>query len=143
MKPVYLEMQAFGSYVKKTALDMARLGESGLYLISGDTGAGKTTLFDAITYALSGRASGDARGDARVLRSEIAAEDAETYVLLRFSHGGKVYEVRRNMEYLRPARRGGGLTPERDNAVLTSPDGTVVEGARRVDPTLRGVRIES
>ncbi len=133
MKPVYLEMQAFGSYVRRTALDMAKLGESGLYLISGDTGAGKTTLFDAITYALYGRASGDARGDARVLRSDTAAEDAETYVLLRFAHGGTVYGVRRNMEYLRPARRGGGMTVEKDNAVLTYPDGTAVEGARRVD----------
>ncbi len=145
MKPVYLEMQAFGSYVRRTALDMAKLGESGLYLISGDTGAGKTTLFDAITYALYGRASGDARGDARVLRSDTAAEDAETYVLLRFSHGGTVYEVRRNMEYLRPARRGGGMTVEKDNAVLTYPDGGAVEGARRVDAAvaeLIGIRYE-
>lgn len=133
MKPVYLEMQAFGSYAQKTALDMAKLGESGLYLISGDTGAGKTTLFDAITYALYGRASGDARGDGRVLRADTAAEDVETYVLLRFSHGGKVYEVRRNMEYRRPARRGGGTTLERDNAVLRFPDGAAIEGARRVD----------
>jgi exonuclease SbcC len=137
-------MQAFGSYIRKTALDMAKLGESGLYLISGDTGAGKTTLFDAITYALYGRASGDARGDARVLRSDTAAQDAETYVLLRFSHGGMVYEVRRNMEYLRPARRGGGLAVEKDNAVLTCP-GSVVEGARRVDAAvveIIGIRYE-
>lgn len=145
MKPVYLEMQAFGSYSQRTALDMAKLGESGLYLISGDTGAGKTTIFDAVTYALYGRASGDARGDARVLRSDTAPPDAETYVLLRFSHGGKAYEARRNMEYMRPARRGGGMTPEKDNAVLRYPDGTVVEGARRVDAAveaLLGIRYE-
>ncbi len=145
MKPIYLEMQAFGSYANKTALDMTRLGESGLYLICGDTGAGKTTIFDAIMYALYGRASGDARGDARVLRADIAADDTQTYVLLRFSHSGKVYEARRNMEYLRPARRGGGMTREKDNAVLTYPDGAVVEGARRVDEAvadLIGIRHE-
>lgn len=133
MRPFYLEMCAFGSYAQKTVLDMARLGTRGLYLISGDTGAGKTTLFDAITYALYGRASGDARGDARVLRADTAAEDVETYVLLRFSHAGEHYEVRRNMAYLRHARRGGGMTAERDNAVLKYPDGVVVEGTRRVD----------
>ena len=66
MRPTKLIISAFGPYADRTLIDMDKLGMSGLYLISGDTGAGKTTIFDAITYALYGRASGDSRDDAKL-----------------------------------------------------------------------------
>lgn len=133
MKPAYIELAAFGSYREKTCLDMTRLGTQGLYLITGDTGAGKSTIFDAIAYALYGVASGDSKRDTHVMRNGAAREDEETYVELRFSHAGGVYSVRRNMEFRRKARRGGGTTPEKENAVLRFPDGRVIEGTRRVN----------
>ena len=138
MKPIEMTMAAFGSYRAMTRLDFSKLGKSGLYLITGDTGAGKTTIFDAITYALYGRASGDAREDARVLRSDTAEAEEETYVALAFEHGGKVYGIRRNMAYRRRAKRGGGLTEQGENAVLTGPGERVIEGARRVDAAVGG-----
>lgn len=133
MRPTYIELAAFGSYRTKTTLDMSRLGAHGLYLITGDTGAGKSTIFDAIAYALYGIASGDAKRDTAVMRNGAAKEDEETYVELRFLHNGGEYSVRRNMEYRRHARRGGGTTLEKENAVIRYPDGTVIEGVRRVN----------
>ena len=133
MRPTYIELAAFGSYRTKTALDMEKLGAQGLYLITGDTGAGKSTIFDAIAYALYGIASGDAKRDTMVMRNGAAREDEETYVELRFIHNGGVYTVRRNMEYRRHSRRGGGTTKENENAVIRYPDGTVIEGVRRVN----------
>ncbi len=133
MKPAYIELAAFGSYREKTCLDMTRLGSQGLYLITGYTGAGKSTIFDAIAYALYGVASGDSKRDTQVMRNGAAREDEETYVELRFIHAGGEYSVRRNMEFRRKARRGGGTTPEKENAVLRFPDGRVVEGTRRVN----------
>lgn len=133
MKPVYIELAAFGSYREKTCLDMRRLGAQGLYLITGDTGAGKSTIFDAIAYALYGVASGDSKKDTHVMRNGAAREDEETYVELQFIHADGEYSIRRNMEFRRRARRGGGTTPEKENAVLRFPDGRVVEGTRRVN----------
>ena len=92
MRPLKLTMTAFGPYADKTELDMDALGSSGLYLITGDTGAGKTTIFDAICYALFGEASGNNREPA-MLRSQYAAEDAPTEVELTFENAGKVYTV--------------------------------------------------
>ena len=131
MKPVFLEMSAFGPYADKVTIDFEQFGESGLYLITGDTGAGKTTIFDAITFALYGEASGNVR-QADMFRSKYAREDAETYVELTFLYGTKTYRVRRNPEYLRPARRGKKMTTQKGDAVLTAPDGQVTTGARQV-----------
>ena len=137
MRPTYIELAAFGSYRSRTALDLTRLGTQGLYLITGDTGAGKSTIFDAIAYALYGIASGDAKRDTAVMRNGAAQEDEETYVELRFVHNGGEYSVRRNMEYRRHARRGGGTTLEKENAVIRYPDGMVVEGVRRVNAAVQ------
>lgn len=122
MKPVKLVVSAFGPYAGRTEIDFAGLGEQGLYLITGDTGAGKTMLFDALTFALYGAASGGAR-EARMLRSQYADRDTPTFVELTFSYNGKLYAVRRNPEYERPAKRGGGVTTEKAGAELRFPDG--------------------
>ena len=117
MRPIKLTMSAFGPYAGRTELALDTLGRQGLYLICGDTGAGKTTIFDAITYALYGEASGDNREPA-MFRSKYAAPETPTEVELVFSYAGKTYTVRRNPEYERPARRGGGFTVEKAKSVV-------------------------
>ncbi len=125
MRPLKLTMSAFGPYAGETAVDLSKLGDSGLYLITGDTGAGKTTIFDAITFALYGEASGDGR-KADMLRSKYADAATPTYVEMEFLSGGKRYAVRRNPDYARPKTKGEGMTVEKADAVLTYPDGRVV-----------------
>lgn len=121
MRPLKLVISAFGPYAGRTELDLEKLGKSGLYLITGDTGAGKTTIFDAITYALYGEASGDKR-EAAMLRSKYAQPGTPTEVELTFSHGGKEYRIKRNPKYERPAKRGKGMTEERAGVELICPD---------------------
>ena len=105
MRPLTLTLSAFGPYAGEETIKMSRLGEKGLYLVTGDTGAGKTTIFDAITYALYGAASGSERS-AQMLRSQYAAPGAETYVYMTFLLRGKTYAVRRNPLYERKKKRG-------------------------------------
>lgn len=138
MRPLKLTMSAFGPYAGTTEVDFERLGEQGLYLITGDTGAGKTTLFDAITFALYGEASGGERESA-MLRSKYAAPETPTEVSLVFSCAGKTYAVRRSPEYDRPARRGGGVTTQKADAELVMPDGSVVTKVREVNLAVRGI----
>ena len=132
MRPLKLTMSAFGPYSKKTVLDLEELGTNGVYLITGNTGAGKTTIFDAITYALYGEASGEERGPS-MLRSKFADADTETFVELVFSCGGKTYKVKRNPEYERAKSRGKGTTSESASAVLTYPDGRTVNSIGQVN----------
>lgn len=122
MKPEKLVISAFGPYAEQTEIDFTRLGERGLYLITGDTGAGKTTIFDAITFALYGESSGEVREGA-MFRSKYAGDKTPTFVELSFRYRGKRYTVRRNPEYLRPKGRGSGYTLQKAEAVLTYPDG--------------------
>lgn len=138
MRPLKLTLSAFGPYAGRTELQMEQLGSAGLYLISGDTGAGKTTLFDAITFALYGEASGSSR-EPGMFRSKYARPETPTEVELIFSYGGKVYQVRRNPEYLRPARRGGGQTLQKAEAELTLPDGRLVTKVREVNQALKEI----
>lgn len=125
MRPIKLTMTAFGTYAEKTVLEMDKLGKGGIYLITGVTGAGKTTIFDAITYALYGEASGGNR-DADMLRSKYADPETPTEVELVFTYADKVYTVKRKPKYMAPKQRGEGTTERPAEAVLTYPDGRVV-----------------
>ena len=94
MRPLSLTLSAFGPYAGTVTLPMVDLGRSGLYLVTGDTGAGKTTIFDAITFALYGEASGSNR-EPGMLRSKYAEPSARTYVELEFAYGDKTYRGKR------------------------------------------------
>lgn len=121
MRPEKLTISAFGPYADRTEIDFSRLWEGGLYLITGDTGAGKTTIFDAITFALYGQASGQVR-DSAMFRSKYADTATETFVELVFSYQGKKYQVFRSPEYMAPKKRGTGLTLRKAEAQLIYPD---------------------
>lgn len=121
MKPKKLVISGFGPYADKTEIDFTRLGGSGLYLITGDTGAGKTTIFDAITFALYGEASGSSR-ETGMFRSHYARAATPTFVEFTFTYGGKDYTIIRNPEYLRPKGRGSGFTTQKADAQLLYPD---------------------
>lgn len=138
MRPIKLTVSAFGPYAGKTVLDLDKLGENGLYLITGDTGAGKTTIFDAITYALYGEASGDNR-EPSMFRSKYAEATTPTEVELVFSYAGKTYTVKRNPEYERPKSRGEGFTTQKAEVQLIYPDGRVVAKQRDVDNAIRDI----
>lgn len=131
MRPLKLVISAFGPYAQQTEIDFEKLGERGLYLITGDTGAGKTTLFDAIVFALYGEASGKFRESA-MFRSKYASDTTPTWVELTFLYRGKQYVIRRNPEYQRPKDRGQGMTVQKADASLIYPDGHVVTKVKDV-----------
>ena len=135
MRPITLTMSAFGPYAAKTVIELDKLGTNGLYLITGDTGAGKTTIFDAITYALYGEASGNTR-DVNMFRSKYAEPSTPTEVELTFAYAQKIYTVKRNPEYDRPKARGDGYTTEKANAELHYPDGRVVTKLKEVNKAI-------
>ena len=138
MRPLKLTVSAFGPYAGTTVIELEKLGTQGLYLITGDTGAGKTTIFDAITYALYGKASSDKR-EPSMLRSQYADADTPTYVELVFSYAGKTYTVRRNPEYQRKAKRGDRLVTQKMEAALTRPDAPPLTRPKEVDAELRQI----
>lgn len=138
MRPIRIEMSAFGPYAGKQIVEMDRLGTSGIYLITGDTGAGKTTIFDAIVFALYGTASSDRRsGD--MLRSRYAEPDTPTEVKLVFAYRNKEYEIRRNPTYQRPKLRGEGMTQENASAELRLPGGEILTRTGEVDEKIREI----
>ena len=122
MRPLRLTISAFGPYAEKVQIDFEKLGEKGIYLITGDTGAGKTTIFDAIVFALYGSASGENRETA-MFRSKYALPEVPTEVCLEFLYQGKKYKITRNPEYMRPKERGEGMTKKTAGATMEFEDG--------------------
>lgn len=131
MKPLKLTMSAFGPYSGTTVIDFENLGSSGLFLISGDTGAGKTTIFDAIAYALFEKTSGQTR-DINSIRSDFAPLEIFTEVTLEFSHKGQVYTINRYPDQLRKSERGKGYAEQKKGASILMPDGTKIDNRTQV-----------
>ena len=135
MRPLQLTISGFGPYAGTQMLDFTAFGTGGLYLITGDTGAGKTTIFDAISFALFGEASGSSR-EPGMLRSKYAKPEDPTMVELTFAYNGKAYTLRRSPEYERAKSRGTGFTKQLPEAQLTYPDGRIVTKQREVDKAI-------
>jgi len=138
MRPLKLTISAFGPYAGSMELDFEALGASGLYLITGDTGAGKTTIFDAISFALFGEASGGNR-EPGMLRSKYADPATPTEVTLTFRYDGKEYTITRNPEYLRPKGRGEGMTKQTASATLLIPGANPVTKPKEVNAAIREI----
>lgn len=137
MKPIKLIISAFGPYAGlMPAIEFEQFENKGLFLISGDTGAGKTTLFDAICFALYGETSGTYR-NTRNLRSEYAKDGTESYVDFYFFHQGKNYHIYRSPSYDRKKQRGEGVITEKEKAVFYCEDETPIEGIANVTAAVR------
>lgn len=142
MRPERLIISGWGPYKNRTKIDFTAFEGRGLFLVTGATGAGKTTIFDAITYALYGGLSGEMR-EKNSVRSDFADADTPTFVELFMQHGGNAYHIIRNPEYIRPRKRGksGAFTKEKENAVLYLPDGKVIEGTREVNAKMQEILV--
>lgn len=132
MRPLKLIMNAFGPYAGRAEVDFEQFGEKGIFLITGDTGAGKTTIFDAITFALFNKTSGMER-EINTLRSDYAEEKEETFVELSFSHMGRIYRIYRSPQYLKPKRNGQGFTTKTAKAILFRDPDSPLEGTKPVN----------
>ena len=135
MRPSKLILSAFGPYADKVEIDFSIFDEKGLFLISGDTGSGKTTLFDAICFACYGKASSDRR-DTKSLRSEYAKDSADSFVDFYFTHQGKNYHVYRTPQYERRKLRGDGTVSVKESATLYRDSESPIEGIREVSAAI-------
>lgn len=133
MKILELKLKAFGPFLKEQYINFSELNNKGMFLINGPTGTGKTSLFDAIVFALYGKGSGKDRDDGKSLRSDFAKDEDITYVELIFEANGQVYKVYRQPAYMRKAKKGDGFTQESAKAELTMPDGSVISKPKDVD----------
>ena len=143
MKPIQLVLSAFGPYVERTVIDFSALGEEGIFLIAGDTGAGKTTIFDAISFALYGEASGGKeKRKSKSFHSDYVSDQTETYVELTFRHRGETWWIRRNLEYQRPSKKkkDGMETTTRQAADAQMRNEDTGEEILRMDDVNRRVR---
>ncbi len=130
MRPVRLTMTAFGSFAEETCVRFDEF-QSGLYLVVGETGAGKTTIFDAVMFALYGTASGNDRST-DMLHCDHVPKSVDTLVKLRFSQGGKEYEVERRLHFSKKRGTDDQFGDAKPDAVLREPDRAPTEGANRV-----------
>lgn len=140
-----MKLCGWGPYKGEETVDFTVFEDRGIFLVTGATGAGKTSVFDAITYALYGSLSGEERDKERgSVRSDFAEPATPTYVELVMEHGGKTYRIRRNPEYMRPKKRGSrgeALTREKENAILYYPDDRVLEGVKEVNAALKEILV--
>ena len=137
MKPIKLIMSAFGPYAGTTPeINFEQFEDKGLFLISGDTGAGKTTIFDAICFALYGETSGIYR-DTRNLRSEYADDGVESYVDFYFSHQGIHYHIKRQPSFERKKKRGDGVITEKEQAIFYKENEQPIEGLIQVNNAVK------
>lgn len=145
MRPIHLELTAFGPYERRQEIDFTALGGSGLFLIHGPTGSGKTSLFDGLTYALFGALAGTRRVER--IRADRAAPDLQTRVVFRFRMGDALYRVERTPDWERPRKRGTGTTTEAGNASLfrdgrAEPIATGATGVTKAVEELLGMDVE-
>lgn len=138
MKPIKLIMNAFGPYAGKTEVSFEAFGKEGLFLITGDTGAGKTTIFDAITFSLFNKTSGTDR-EINTLRSDFAKDSEDTYVELVFSHMGREYQIYRSPQYEKPKKNGTGFTTKTAKARLVREPDTPIEGTKQVNEAVEAL----
>ena len=141
MRPLYLRMSAFGPYPAETEIDFTKLSGCGTFLITGDTGSGKTFIFDAIKYALFGESSGGGR-EGSMLRSDFASAETDTFVELKFEYAGEEYFIRRSPSYERKKVRGEGTTNTPADAYMQFPDGrqiTRVNDVKTAVESLMGI----
>ena len=136
MKILDLKLQAFGPFLKEQHIPFTSLNDKGMFLINGLTGIGKTSIFDAIVYALYGKASGEDRKDEKSLRSDYAKDEDITYVDLLFEANGKEYRIVRKAPYKRKALKGNGLVDVPSSVELTLPDKTVLSKSKEVEDKL-------
>lgn len=138
MKPLNIEMCAFGPYKDCVKIDFSKIGENGIFLITGDTGSGKTTIFDAIVFALYGDVSGSNR-QIQSIRSDFSEPKTKTYVILEFVHKGIIYKVNRNPQYERLKKSGEGTTTELADASLELHEEIIASGVKNVDEKIREI----
>lgn len=137
MQPLKLTVKAFGPFKDTEVIDFTKINQKGLYLISGDTGAGKTTILDAIVFALYGSPVSSVRS-AEMLRNASVAPTEKTYAELAFEYNGKKYTVRRSLKYFKPNRKNG-LTEEKASDELILPDGKSVTGHKNVNEEITSI----
>lgn len=137
MKPLKLVINAFGPYIDKTEIDFTQFGDNGLYLITGDTGAGKTTIFDALSFALFGEASGSTRSN-QSLRSDFAKDDNITFVDLDFLSRGEKYHIHRECTY-KKVNRNGNISNVSEKAELTKPNNMVESVLSKVNEEINNI----
>ena len=126
MRPLKLTLQAFGPFANKFEIDFEKLGLGNIYLISGVTGSGKTSIFDAICYALFNTSSGQIRGNS-TLRSHFASDNEESFVEFSFLFNNEKYLIIRNPSYERKKTRGEGFVVEQAKAQIHLPNGKIIE----------------
>ena len=139
MKPVKLIISAFGPYADTMpAIEFSKFEKSGLFLIAGETGAGKTTIFDAITFALFGQTSGSFK-DKKYLKSEFSKESVQPFVDFYFSHQGKDCHIYRQPSFERKKKKGDGYITQKEKAILYIGDDTPIEGLNQVNDAVKSL----
>ena len=138
MRPLELTLNAFGPYAGEVNIDFEKFGKKGIFLICGNTGAGKTMIFDAISFALFGEASGNTR-QSNSFRSDFAQPEEKTFVRLKFLYGQKTYILERSPRYERPKLRGNGTVTSPPEAFIEYENGKTISGVKEVNEAVKEI----